>query len=98
MALDDVYKLKTGHGCPESFDFWEFMGLWHPNYNCYEIGCSDDLQCFIDDETDNSQYDRLDEVFHGNKFLAEVEMTRINCEQMLKAIEEFQKSVRMPLY
>lgn len=98
MDINEAYRARTGRGCPGAFDFWEFMGVWHPNYNCREIACSDDLQCFIDGETDNSQYERLNRAFHGDKFLAEVEMTRINCEQMLRAIAEFEKSVPIPGY
>ena len=98
MNTDETNKLKGATNHPESFDFWEFMGAWHPDYNCDEIGTSDDLQCYIDGQEDNSQYERLRNAFHGDKFLAEVEMTRINCEQMLRAINEFQKHVKMPMY
>lgn len=33
-------------------DIWDFIGRWHPNYNCNQVLWSDDIQCCLDGEAE----------------------------------------------
>ncbi len=48
----------------ESFNRWEFIEKWLPDYTTNEdVAYSNDLDCYIHGETENSQYYKLKEKF-----------------------------------
>lgn len=47
-----------------TYDRWEFIEKWLPDYTSNsEVAYSDDLECYIHGETENSRYEQLQEEF-----------------------------------
>lgn len=47
-----------------TYDRWEFIEKWLPDYTSNaDVAYSDDLECYIHGETENSQYEQLQEEF-----------------------------------
>lgn len=80
------------------FDEWEFLAIFHPNYNCDNIAFNDDLERYLngeynpEDPEDNAA--RMAEAF-PDRYDAEVEQLRLYCKEMLRAVNAYQ-SLRYP--
>lgn len=47
-----------------TYDRWEFIEKWLPDYiSNADVAYSDDLECYINGETENSRYEQLQEEF-----------------------------------
>lgn len=48
----------------KTYDRWKFIEKWLPDYTSNaEVAYSDDLECYIHGETENSRYEQLQEEF-----------------------------------
>lgn len=72
--LPDIPGVDITKDCPHR-DYhipnrkrFDFISLWLPDYSDNpDVTLSDDLECYLTDQTDNSQYERLKEIFPDKK-------------------------------
>lgn len=99
MTREEIFK-KMGREdmINEPFDKWEFLAIFHPNYNCDNIAFEDDLERYLTGEYNPEDPDdtgtQMAKAF-PDTYDAEVEQLRLFCQEMLRAVNVYQ-SMRYP--
>lgn len=78
----------------EAFEPYMFLSLFHPNFcGCDNIAWMDDIEKYINNEYNpddlKDNVTRLENVF-PDKYDANVEQLRLYCQEMLRAITNYQ--------
>lgn len=93
MTRNEIFKsLGRKDLIGQPFDEVEFLGLFHPNYNCDEIAWEGDLQKFVDGEVEEGDAAEWCVKEYGlNIYDAEVDRLELYCRNILAAIENYHR-------
>ncbi len=102
-CVTDVEEIKTttssdvliSIGRPDlidsEFDELEFLGVFHPNYNCDEIAWEGDIDKYLAGESEPGDCTEWVAKQYPDRFDAHVARLGFYCRNMLKAVENYEQ-------
>lgn len=96
MTRKEIFE-KVGHSddFDNDFDEWDFLSMFHPNYNCDNIAWEGDIEKYLSCEGEPGDCSEWVGKAFPDEYDAEVERLRLYCKEMLRAIDEYY-SMRYP--